>query len=104
MKFRIHDKAVAEFVDAAAWYEKCQAGLGHVFTDRVDKALQAIRETPLRFARLETAEFEGEVRRVLLSRFPYLVIYEVHDDRVTVLAVAHASRSPDYWLERSSEE
>ena len=103
MKFRTHNRAAAEALDAATWYEKRQAGLGRAFTERVDQALQAIREAPRRFARLETADFDGEVRRVLLSRFPYLVIYEICDDTVTVLAVAHASRSPDYWLERRTD-
>jgi len=40
-------------------------------------------------------------RKRLLTRFPYVVFYElVGRDRVDVVAVAHARRKPGYWLER----
>jgi hypothetical protein len=42
-------------------------------------------------------------RRRLLTRFPYVVFYEVVDDAVEVIAVAHAKRRPGYWLHRRSE-
>jgi hypothetical protein len=62
-----------------------------------------IEQHPRRFAKLETTQLEGEIRRSLLRRFPYLVIYEVHPDIIDVLAVAHASRLPDYWADRRKE-
>ncbi len=40
------------------------------------------------------------VRRKLLRRFPYLVVFVELDTQVRVLAVAHAKRSPGCWLER----
>jgi plasmid stabilization system protein ParE len=66
----------------------------------VEDAFRQIEQHPRRFAKLETIPFEGEIRRFLLRKFPYLVIYEIHPDLVEVLAVAHASRMPDYWVDR----
>ena len=49
---------------------------------------------------LETLRTTQEVRRFVLERFPYTVIFEVLADRVLVLAVAHARRRPNYWKRR----
>ncbi|MFM8900087.1 MAG: type II toxin-antitoxin system RelE/ParE family toxin [Burkholderiales bacterium] len=42
------------------------------------------------------ADAEGNRHRVL-KRFPYSVFYEVLENTVTVLAVAHHRRKPSYW-------
>jgi hypothetical protein len=45
----------------------------------------------------ETAE---PVRMAVLRRFPYLVAFGAHADRVLVLAIAYGKRRPLYWLAR----
>ncbi len=35
-----------------------------------------------------------EIRRALLARFPYALVFLVREDEVRVLAVAHAKRRP----------
>ena len=103
MKFRIHEEARAELIEAADYYEREQSGLGAEFTTFADDALRKIEQTPRRFAKLETIRLKAEIRRCLLPKFPYIVIYEVEGDLVHVLAVAHASRRPNYWLKRRKE-
>lgn len=44
--------------------------------------------------------YERGTRRVLLRRFPYMVIYRALEDRVLVVAFAHAKRRPAYWTDR----
>ena len=39
----------------------------------------------------------GEVRRAVVSRFPYAVFYRVDPKRVVVLAVLHMARDPKLW-------
>jgi hypothetical protein len=36
-----------------------------------------------------------------MKRFPFVVPYMVLDERVFVLAIAHARRHPFYWLWRA---
>jgi len=43
------------------------------------------------------------IHKAVISRFPYLVAFEVHTEKVLVLAVAHAKRRPLYWLARASQ-
>ncbi|WP_437650338.1 hypothetical protein [Sorangium sp. So ce362] len=40
------------------------------------------------------------MRRLLLQRFPYGVLYAVELKRVFVLAVTHRRRRPGYWRGR----
>ena len=44
-----------------------------------------------------------EVRRARVKRHPYLLVYAVMAEHVVVLAVAHTSRKPGYWLTRVSD-
>ena len=46
---------------------------------------------------------DHQVRRCLVHRFPYGVIYSVDEQRsqVLILAVMHLHRQPGYWSERS---
>lgn len=43
---------------------------------------------------------ESRVRRVLLERFPYAVVFIETEDVVHVIAVAHFRREPSYWRDR----
>ena len=77
MKLRIHAAAEQEARQAAQWYEDRRVGLGFEFLAAVDTALQRIGDDPLQFPVLETLPDEPSVRRFLLKRFPYTIIYEV---------------------------
>jgi len=44
------------------------------------------------------------IRRALLPRFPYAVIFMDLGEHIRVLAVAHAKRRPGYWLGRVASE
>jgi len=43
------------------------------------------------------ARVHGEVRRAVVSRFPYAVFYRVEPKRVVVLAVLHMAGDPKLW-------
>lgn len=48
---------------------------------------------------------ELEIRRYLLSRFPYSIYYlwEAEQDHVSIYALMHTSRRPGYWRDRVPE-
>ena len=43
----------------------------------------------------------GDIRRLVLTRFPYKLLYSIEPDHLYVLAVAHQHRRPSYWVGRS---
>jgi plasmid stabilization system protein ParE len=61
------------------------------------RTLEQIQQTPRRFPRLETNETEEEIRRVVLHRFNYLIIFKMVGDTPVVVAVMHTSQQPDSW-------
>lgn len=99
MKLRVLSTAEAEASEAACWYDDQSTGLGELFLVEYAAALSAIEQAPLRFGLLET-DLASRLRRCILRRFPYALIYEVLPEKVVVLAVAHTSRRPGYWRDR----
>jgi hypothetical protein len=43
----------------------------------------------------------GEIRKCLLHKFPYKLLYSIEADHILILAVAHQHREPEYWTDRS---
>lgn len=39
---------------------------------------------------------------MILSRFPYKLLYAIEPDHIYIIAVAHLHRAPDYWIERDA--
>jgi plasmid stabilization system protein ParE len=87
--------AEREIGDAYLWYRGRNPIAAEMYRDEVFLAIDRISEAPSTWP----ADSEG-TRRFLLRRFPYTVFYEFADNRVTVLAVAHQHRRPDYWRRR----
>jgi plasmid stabilization system protein ParE len=93
-------EAQDELSSAAEWYESQRTGLGVELMVEVDEALVEIAERPEAWPLWRD---DRGYRKRLLGRFPYIVFYELIGlDRLEVVAVAHASRKPGYWLERKS--
>ena len=93
--FSIHEAAEAEINKAADFYDLESPGLGSVFIDEIQKAIERIAEFP------EAAPLIRErVRKKALIKFPYSLVYSIRQDEIRILAVAHQKRHPFYWRER----
>jgi plasmid stabilization system protein ParE len=90
------DEAQAEFDEAFDWYEQQQTGLGVDFLMCVAEILERIESLP------EACEIIFEdVRRAIVRKFPYLILYKVEPDQVVVMAVFHSKRDPQVWQGRA---
>lgn len=95
MTLEFLSEARDEFLEAAAYYEDKEVGLGIRFRDEVARVCARISTDPLLWR-----EREGGYRRVNCPVFPYYVAYFIREERVIVAAVAHGHRKPKYWEER----
>ena len=96
MKVIFSKYARQELDDATQYYEIEYQGLGKRFRDEVRKAAKRISEYP------EAWSVErGEIRKCILHKFPYKLLYSVETSHVFIIAVAHQHRRPDYWIERN---
>ena len=87
--------AARELEDAADYLEMEFEGLGDSFKEEVRLAAHRIMHHPAAWS-VE----RGEVRKVLLHRFPYKLLYSIESDHILIIAVAHQHRRPDYWIDR----
>ena len=83
------------------WYEDKRAGLGLEFVAAIHAALRTIGESP---ERSPVWMANRRYRRVILRRFPYALFYHLREARPEIVAVAHCSRRPGYWLSRVEPE
>lgn len=97
MRATFHPEAIAEFQEAALYYDQQRTGLGGLFVDAVEAAVHAIQEAPERWALLDQG-----VRRCLVRVFPSALLYAVEPGFILILAVMHCHRRPSYWRSRSS--
>jgi len=96
VKLVIASPALAELQDAAAFYTlKANVELGRAFVAEFERTANFVLSNPL----LGTV-FRGDRRRYIFRRFPYTIIYQVLEDELRILAVAHHRRRPGYWAER----
>ena len=97
MTIRFVDEAQREFLNAISEYEEVRAGLGQRFKDEVDRCILWVAHPELYRLRF------GSHRRINLRVFPYYIPYVIREQTLWILAVAHASRKPLYWISRRSE-
>lgn len=95
MIFSFHPEAEEEFSQAIEYYENNEPGLGYDFSIEVHSAIQNIVNFPTAWPTIEE-----DMRRCLVKRFPYGIIYSIEHDAVSILAIMHLRRHPDYWKNR----
>ncbi len=95
MIYEFHPEAEQEFIEAAAYYERQVMGLGERFGGEVRQVIERLLEYPEL-----GSPINEDLRRLVLPRFPYVLIYSVTSDLLRVVAVAHAHRRPGYWRTR----
>ena len=90
-----HRLAERELNEAAQYYDGEEPRLGSSFLQEVDRCLQSIEAQPEAGVILR-----GSVRRRLLRRFPYALLYKIQPSGIRILAVMNLIRRPTYWVGR----
>ena len=87
--------AERELSEAAGYYNARRPGLGNAFLDEVERAISQVQENP------EAPPLVNRlVRRKMVRRFPYSVMYSVPSTGIRILAIANQRRRPFYWRGR----
>ncbi len=89
-------QALEEVAQAAQWYEERRSGLSAEFLRMLDATTASIVRAPLQYPTIH-----GTMRRALLRRFPYSLIFSVVEaEEVVVLGCVHWRQSPRRWRTR----
>lgn len=97
---RYHAAAGEEVERAAEWYLNEKLALGLDFERELNRAIDLLRHEPIpAVAYLSIAAKHG-VRRLILKRFPYDLVFVEREQVIVVVALAHHARRPGYWRDR----
>jgi toxin ParE1/3/4 len=99
LKIDVHPDVYAELEGSRSWYEERAKNLGKEFLGEVDRAVNAVQRAPIMWPWYD--EQQG-LRRFLVHRFPYAVIYKPTYSLIQIIAVMHLRRHPDYWKSRTT--
>jgi plasmid stabilization system protein ParE len=100
--YGFHSEATEEYLVATQYYlDHASPLVAAAFVAEVEAAIQSLLDSPVTWGIIE----EPQIRRYLLTRFPYSIYYrwEPERDRVSIYAVMHFSRRPGYWRDRIDE-
>lgn len=93
---RYHEAAEAELLDEIGYLELRAKGLGRRFLGEIRRAESIIGKCPE-----SGEEIQPGIRKTTLRKFRHSLIYAVVSDCLLILAVAHQSRRPGYWVGRA---
>jgi plasmid stabilization system protein ParE len=90
------DGAQRDLEDALNWSE--QLGARRRLGRAIELGIAQIAEAPLRWHQIEPG-----IRRLVIRKFPYSIVYAWHpdQDQLVILAFAHHKREPSYWRDRT---
>lgn len=94
-RYRFLSPAEEEMTEAALFYESSSVGLGSDFLDDVQRAIERVADYPH-----SGESIHSSLRRTLLHRFPFSLIYVAERHGILIVAVAHHGRAPGYWRSR----
>ena len=94
-RFRLLHDALLEVLEALRYYRSQAPNLGAAFIQEVKAAILDVAENPEQWAVVRPP-----VRRRLVHRFPYSIVYRIDPEEIVVVAVMHMHRHPTYWAGR----
>jgi toxin ParE1/3/4 len=96
MPYRIHPEAEAEYQQAYEYYQKESSNLAEQYTKEILIGLQTIIDSPRTWPVIKF-----DVRRRLLRKFPFGILYMIDGESILILAFMHLRREPEYWQHRT---
>jgi toxin ParE1/3/4 len=99
-RVRYHAAAAEEAERAAEWYTNEKLALGLDFEQELGKAIDLLRREPIPAVPYPRIAAERGVRRLILKRFPYDLVFVERGQDIVIVALAHHARRPGYWRDR----
>ena len=89
--------AIEDLSEISSWFESRPNNSKEKFIADMSKISNRLKSMP------ETFPYERKpLRKALLKKFPYKVLYFINEPKLEIrlVAVVHQSRDPDYWKKR----
>ena len=89
MLIKLHPKAEEDLQEALEYYLTIDITLKDKFINTLDKTFNKILNSPNLYP-YETKTSQ----KILMDKFPYIIIYEQYKNIIMILAIFHTSRNP----------
>ncbi len=83
----LQSEAVIDIQEAFEWYEGQKPELGLEFITEIKEGFEKICNHPLYYSAIN-----NRFRRLKINRFPYLIVYELDELSVLIVAIKHTSK------------
>ncbi len=93
--YKFLPEAEEEMNLAARFYQERSEGLGWDFLIEVERTVASILAHPQ-----AGPAISRNLRRRIVRKFPFGILYAIHEDQIVIVAIAHLRRHPDYWKNR----
>ncbi|QOY53567.1 type II toxin-antitoxin system RelE/ParE family toxin [Candidatus Sulfurimonas marisnigri] len=98
MNLKLHPLAENDLKIALNYYYEISPKLEKRFISHLDKLFNSILSSP------DTYPYETQTsQKVVMKKFPYIIIYEQYEDIVVILAIFHTRQNPTKLIERHSK-
>jgi len=95
MRIEFLPEAKQELEDAIDFYELQVKGLGTIFKSIAKSTIKRVATFPTAWS-----EIKPSIRRCIMHKFPYNVLYSIEKDYILIIAISHHHREPNYWIRR----
>jgi plasmid stabilization system protein ParE len=85
----IKEEAVLDIKEAYLYYEEQKVGLGNRFLETLESYLERVQKYPEHYQIKRKPS-----REAFIKKFPYIIIYEIEEDKIIVYAVFNTWRNP----------
>ena len=85
----LQSEAIIDIQAAFEWYELQRSGLGYELIEEIEDGLERLSKHPQHYSAPNQ-----KYRKLKTKRFPYLLIFEIEDIKVIVIAVQRISQEP----------
>lgn len=89
LEVKLHPKAEEDLAEALDYYASIDQPLKNKFIDDLDFTFGKIQK----FSKLYPHE-TPTTQKILLKKFPYIVLYECYENFIMILAIFHTKRNP----------
>ena len=89
MRIRFLARASDELAEAVQYYDEQRPGLGNELLSELDSTLTTMEAFPSAWPMIT-----NDLRRAMLARFPYGVLYRTNEHEITVAAFMDLRRDP----------
>lgn len=97
MKSRLTPEAELDLIEAIRWYDERDQELGDDFLRCVYQCIGSLERNPRLYPIVHR-----QMRRALVRRFPYQILYEIEIEEIMIYAIYHSARDPEAWKRRKN--